>query len=191
MREKNYKMRVAVYDTTAGETAIIELGDGVGKMFPKPFVELRRMNDRIGFVPRDDKNTRGVAAIREDRLQFATKENCDKLRDFCGEYDKVHITDGGVVFLKLDDKKDYTIISAPRRGTPMNGSEKTQGVNPVKPEEKPDLEKALLDAIACETNKVIEIQEKITELEKQLKAAEVARDAYCDALRIANERRTE
>ena len=109
-RELGYGMRISVYDRFGRYDGIVNLSENVAKMFEKPYVEIRRMQDRLAFVPWDKKTGKGLYLINNAKIQFSQQFDCEKALDFCGEWeeDMVAKTDNGVVFVKLGDMKPFS-----------------------------------------------------------------------------------
>lgn len=110
---RDYKIRINVRPLRgyAGKLyAFVSLSDETRALFDKPYVSVKRMQDRLAFVPWDNKTEgRGTVAVGCNTLQFGLQTDCEKMQDFCGEYDLVNKTDAGVVFVKLADRKPFTI----------------------------------------------------------------------------------
>lgn len=193
MPSRTYKMRIAVYETTQGCPAgsVVISGDTYS-MFTKPYVQLKRIGDRLGFIPRDNVgNGRvGIVAVRPDKFQFTFSAAVEKLREFCGEYDTVNVTDNGVVFIRLADRKDYTRTTSGTKGCfhskkqepkkPEEPVEDIQQEEPVPetpvvetqiPFDDNGLEKNLLSAIK-------DMQEAVDEFTRQKREAEQLIEFY-------------
>lgn len=168
-----YKIRINIYETKLGRRVYVRLAGDTYKMFPKPYVELRRIQDRIGFVPRDQQNNSGIVAIRENKLQFALETDCRKMEDFCGEYDEVNVTESGVVFLKLSDKKPYSQVRKPRLGMVCEKEHGRSFVeNPVKPKELPEpteLAEMLEREVDRERGRRQGLEQRLVEIEAERK----------------------
>lgn len=108
----NYSMRINVAIESSGrKRAVIYLPQETQDLFSKPYISVRRMNDRLAFIQWDKKTERGMCAISKGVIQYGVESDVEKIEDFVGEYDVVNRTDNGVVFIKMDDKhplKDRT-----------------------------------------------------------------------------------
>lgn len=108
----NYSMRINVAIESSGrKRAVIYLPQETQNLFSKPYISVRRMNDRLAFMQWDNKTERGMCAISKGVIQFGVESDVEKIEDFVGEYDVVNSTDNGVVFIKMEDKlplKDRT-----------------------------------------------------------------------------------
>lgn len=104
---KQYQLRISVMPLTETRNyANVSFSDDVKAMFSKEYLSVKRMQDRLAFVPWDNKTGYGTVAISgRNIVQFGLQNDCDKMMDFCGEYDIVNRTDNGVVFVKLEDRR--------------------------------------------------------------------------------------
>lgn len=118
MAGRNYKIRINVKPTTGKRwRAQVALSDEAVALFDKPYVSVKRMQDRLAFCQWDNKTGQGMSVLNNNILQFGVLEDCEKMKDFCGEYNLVTKTDSGIVFVKLADRKPFT-ISYDREHTP-------------------------------------------------------------------------
>jgi len=107
---RGYKIRINVRPSKRYEGklyAYVALSDETREMFDKPYVSVKRMHDRLAFVPWEYKTGNGTVAVSGNSLQFGLQADCEKMQDFCGEYNLVNKTDNGVVFVKLADRKPF------------------------------------------------------------------------------------
>lgn len=109
MARRNYKIRINVHKLTDDRLhAMVSLADDVIEMFGgKPYVSVKRMQDRLAFVPWDNKTGRGMVAISNNSLQFGVQSDCEKMKDFCGEYTLVGNNESGIVYVKLEDRRPF------------------------------------------------------------------------------------
>lgn len=174
---KRYQLRISVMPLTETRNyANVSFSDDVKAMFTKEYLSVKRMQDRLAFVPWDNKTGYGTVAISDRNIiQFGLQSDCDKMMDFCGEYDIVNRTDNGVVFVKLEDHR-------PLKKRNKDIEEQFREVSPepvtVMPEEPPVITQAqmlsdvLRDAIE---NKEAELKNAEQDLDTALALAEDAR----------------
>lgn len=110
MAERGYKIRINVKKVSGNEDRLycnVSFPDEARELFKKPYVSAKRMQDRLAFVPWDNKTGRGTVAVGANSIQFGLQSDCEKMQDFCGEYNLVNTTDNGIVFVKLADRKPF------------------------------------------------------------------------------------
>ena len=108
MGYRRYKMRINVRTLKNGNRyACVTVSDDVAAMIDKPYVSVKRMQDRLAFVPWDNKTGYGTVVLNNNTLQFGVQEDCEKMLDFCGQYYLVNKTDSGIVFVKLADRHPF------------------------------------------------------------------------------------
>lgn len=103
-----YKMRINVRTLTNGSLySYVSMSDDVAAMFTKPYVSVKRMQDRLAFCQWDKKTGQGTVKVGKNSLQFGVQEDCEKIKDFCGQYYLVNKTDSEIVFVKLADRHPF------------------------------------------------------------------------------------
>ena len=101
-------MRINVRTLKSGNRyACVTMSDEVAAMIDKPYVSVKRMQDRLAFVPWDNKTGNGTVVLSNNTLQFGVQEDCEKMLDFCGQYYLVNKTDSGIVYVKLADRHPF------------------------------------------------------------------------------------
>lgn len=117
-RTRNYAVRVSVHDAQKGKVAVIVFSDEVMRMFPQntSFVSLRRVEDRLAFVPHESRTERGAVVLKNNKLMVSTTSACAKALDFCGEYDDIVQAANGMLFVKLSQKRGYDTVLPTRFG---------------------------------------------------------------------------
>jgi len=110
MKPKQYKMRICIHGTKDKKRIYVSFNDDTLAMFTKPYVSVKRMQDRLAFMQWDTKTGQGFSAISNGMLRFSKQTDCEKMFDFCGEYNVVTKTDNGVVYVKLCDRMPLTTV---------------------------------------------------------------------------------
>ena len=189
-QERTYKVRIGIYTTSNGRAACVDLGQGVQEKMNTPYCYLQRMNDRLAFRPSATKTRRGVVSVSNDKIQFGTPEDVERLQDFAGEYNTIRWTQSGMLIIVLCDKTGYTRTTAPKLGTPSpNPPRKAQ----PKPQETPTSLAEMLEAAISDTqDRRQALTDRLTEIEQErrrvvdaISAADTELAAYRAALTAA------
>jgi hypothetical protein len=103
-----YNIRINVRTLKNGNLySYVSMSEEVAALFEKPYVSVKRMNDRLAFCQWDNKTGRGEVTINNGRLQFGVQADCEKMQDFCGQYYLYGKTDSGVIYVKLEDRRPF------------------------------------------------------------------------------------
>ena len=119
MAERNYKLRINACDSYQYTRVMVSFPDAVAPMFEKPYVSVKRMQDRLAFVPWDTKTEQGIVAVGKNIIHFSKKADAEKMADFFGQYNLVGKTDSGIVYVKLCDRKPFDREYKDRKRTPF------------------------------------------------------------------------
>lgn len=106
MAKANYKLRINVYERNGQLAAYCSISDETMELFTHPYYSVKRMQDRLAFMPWEHKG-RGMVRLGDGTLQYGVQEDCEKMKDFCGEYWLVGNNDKGVVWVKLEDRHPF------------------------------------------------------------------------------------
>ena len=178
MSKSRYKMRINVYDTNGKRYGYISLSEDVAAMFDKPYVSIKRMQDRLAFVPWDNKTEQGIVSVSNGKIQFGLQSDCDKAQDFCGQYYLVNKTDSGIVFVKLADRHPFDRELPERVHTPHD-----KCTEPVVVTQSAGLTDMLRDAIERKKEEVNKAAENVTAAENLLNEAKERLDRLAEELR--------
>lgn len=184
MPKSNYKIRINV--TGKGyKSGNVSLSEEVMQYFTHPYYSVKRMKDRLMFIPWDNKTERGIVALGNNALQFGLCSDCEKMKDFCGEYYLYSINENGAVWVKLEDRHPFKREVTSRENVKYDKVADTDASEVTLAEL---LEKAIeekqkeLEPISNDIKEaqalLDELQEKWHEVNEQLKA-------YCSAYNIA------
>lgn len=177
MSKSRYKMRINVYDTNGKRYGYISLSEDVAAMFDKPYVSIKRMQDRLALVPWDNKTEQGIVSVSNGKIQFGLQSDCDKVQDFCGQYYLVNKTDSGIVFVKLADRHPFDREFPERVHTPHD-----KCTEPVVVTQSVGLTDMLRDAIERKKEEVNKAAEEVTAAENLLNEAKERLDRLAEEL---------
>ena len=107
MPKSNYKIRINV--TGDGyKSGNVTLSEEVMQYFTHPYYSVKRMGDRLMFIPWGKKTERGIVALGNNSLQFGVKSDCETMKDFCGEYYLFGAnSSNGEVWVRLEDRHPF------------------------------------------------------------------------------------
>lgn len=196
MRAKTYQMRICAHGYKDKKKVYVSFSDETLAMFTKPYISVKRMQDRLAFMQWDTKTGQGFSAICNGMLRFAKQTDCEKMLDFCGEYALVTQTDNGIVFVKLEDRLPFTtVVTTATDGNDVHAINTETLVKTVPVSDKPNLSQLLAEEIEKKQKELAEISNQIdaikngvlrTAQERYEKVNNELR-AYCIAYNMAKE----
>lgn len=185
MPKGNYKIRINVTGKEY-KCGYVSLSEEVMQYFKSPYYSVKRMNDRLMFIPWNEKTERGIVVLGNNTLQFGLQSDCEKMKDFCGEYYLYSTNENGAVWVKLEDRhpfeREYKDRDASKRDKVAmnlggNVPTLTELLEKAIEEKQKELEPISNDIKEAQAL-LDELQEKWHEVNDQLKA-------YCTAYNIA------
>lgn len=200
MPKSNYKIRINVTGKEY-KCGYVSLSEEVMQYFKSPYYSVKRMNDRLMFIPWNEKTERGIVVLGNNTLQFGLQSDCEKMKDFCGEYYLYSTNEKGAVWVKLEDRHPFE-----REYKDRDASKRDKVAMPTVPEvlhldEQPVmylsgnvptlaelLEKAIEEKqkeLEPISNDIKEAQALLDELQEKWDAVNNQLKAYCTAYNIA------
>lgn len=181
-----YKIRINVRRLQNGNLySYVSLSEDVAALFEKPYVSVKRMNDRLAFCQWDKRAGRGEVTLNNGRLQFGVQADCEKMQDFCGQYYLYGKTDSGVIYVKLEDRHPFDREVGEYHGSKHDKCTHADDLPPQKddaPRFTQSLREMLREAIERKQSEVNTAAEEVTAAENLLNEAKERLDRLAEEL---------
>ena len=117
--KRRYAVRIALYTKadgckqvciTFGDDAYLELLD------KGTYFSVKRTGGRLAFVGWKNKMT-GATLLNNNMLQYALADDVETVSAFVGEYNVLRDANDTMMFVSLEDKRDFSVQLPPTAGT--------------------------------------------------------------------------
>lgn len=169
---RQYAVRIIINTNSDGKrNGVVTFGTEAARRLREErdatYVSLKRMNDRLAFVPWDNKGSKdGVVLLsKTDMLQFSRPDDLEMLEAFEGEYDGL-LENGRLFYVVQDKVRPWTTVLPARK--PAERTEK-----PVERTNDAQTTNAPLEALKALAS---ELRRKAEQADEDRREAEKLRD---------------